>query len=430
MTESAQPRSLRIVMFVYGDVTHDSRVLREAGSLADAGHRVTVIARTADVLARTGDAERRDGFEIRTIAVPGAWRRPWRVVGLPARLVARAIDRLRPGLGAEETLAWLVIWRFAIGGWARAAAAAAPPADVFHGHDLTGLPAAVAARRRLGGLVVYDSHEIFLESGAHARRPAWIRRRIAASEQRMIAESAAVVTVNEAILAELGRRYRLPRGIAVHNCSPRWTPPPERDARLRAAMGVDPEAQVALYHGSFGSHRGLEELAAAALVTGLERLHVAYLGYGSQRSRMERLAAEPRFGGRIHILDAVLPDELPGWISGADVDVLAIQPSTVNHRLSTPNKLFEAIAAGVPVVASDFPAIRAVVDDVAGPLGELCDPSDPRAIAAAIERILDAPPDERADLRRRCLTAAHEHWNWETESARLIELYRDLGAAA
>ena len=115
----------------------------------------------------------------------------------------------------------------------------------------------------------------------------------------------------------------------------------------------------------------------------------------------------------------------------ADVDVVAIQAADQNKVLSTPNKLFESLAAGVPVVASDFPAMREIVArDPDGPLGALCDPTDPRSIAAALRSVLDVSPEARADLRARCLRAAHERWNWETEGARLAELYAELGATA
>jgi glycosyltransferase involved in cell wall biosynthesis len=233
------------------------------------------------------------------------------------------------------------------------------------------------------------------------------------------------------VIDELARRYALPTTtVAVHNCPPRWTPPDVPDGRLRGALGVGEDVPVALYHGSFGRERGFEQLGTAILEPGLERVHVAFLGYGSQRAALEALAREARFGGRLHVLDPVSPDDLLPWISGADVDVMALQPTTLNHRLSTPNKLFEAIAAGVPVVVSDFPAMRAIVlGDAAGPLGEVCDPTSPRSIAAAIQRIVEAPSEARAELRNRCLSAAHERWNWETESARLVALYRSLGGS-
>jgi glycosyltransferase involved in cell wall biosynthesis len=109
---------------------------------------------------------------------------------------------------------------------------------------------------------------------------------------------------------------------------------------------------------------------------------------------------------------------------------MAIQPDDLNSRLSSPNKLFESLAAGVPVVSSDLPVRRRIlVDDPDGPLGELCDPADPASIAAAIRRVLDVPPGERAARRARILRAAHARWNWEVEGAKLVALYDELAAS-
>jgi glycosyltransferase involved in cell wall biosynthesis len=70
-----------------------------------------------------------------------------------------------------------------------------------------------------------------------------------------------------------------------------------------------------------------------------------------------------------------------------------------------------------------------VAGDPDGPLGELCEPSDPRSIGGAIRRILDLTDGERAELGRRCRRAAVARWNWEAEASRLIELYRELEVA-
>jgi glycosyltransferase involved in cell wall biosynthesis len=118
-------------------------------------------------------------------------------------------------------------------------------------------------------------------------------------------------------------------------------------------------------------------------------------------------------------------------VASADVGVMAIQASTLNHRLSSPNKLFESIATGLPVVVSNFVEMRRIVlDDPDGPLGAVCDPADPASIAAAIRSILDLDLAARADLRARCLRAAHNRWNWETESAKLVALYASLAEEA
>jgi glycosyltransferase involved in cell wall biosynthesis len=94
--------------------------------------------------------------------------------------------------------------------------------------------------------------------------------------------------------------------------------------------------------------------------------------------------------------------------------------------LSSPNKLFEAMAAGVPVVASNLQVMSEIVR--ATGCGRVVDPNDRQAIAAACAEILDASPDAAAAWRRRALEAAHERYNWERESAELIALYDRIAA--
>jgi glycosyltransferase involved in cell wall biosynthesis len=466
------------VMFVYNDATFDSRVLREAGTLAAAGHQVTLIATQGSADAGPPEREQRDGFEIVRVAVPRVWPPWWRRLANPAFYRDRAAQlwhrstrfkspSVRGALGGlrgmiangsllalrrlwfatggqrmphelavgtgvapawpPETASWLASWRWSILGWARAAAAVAPLADVYHGHDLTGLPAARLAARRNGGRIVYDSHDIYVEAGRAATRPAWVKRLLRWLEWRWTRRSVALVSVNDAYGAVLARRLKPPRTVIVHNCPPRWEPPTTAVDHLRRAAGITLDSPVVLFHGGFGPQRGLTELAAAMFQPGLEAAHLVYLGYGSRRAEVDALVAEPRFGGRLHVLDAVAPDVLLDWITTADVDAIPFQHSTLNHFLCTPNKLFESIAAGVPVVLSDFPVMGGIVmRDPEGPLGAVCQPSDPVSIGAAIHSVLALDSAARADLRRRCLIAAHERWNWETESARLLDLYRAL----
>ena len=463
-------RALRVVMFVYNDVTRDSRVLREAATLVAAGHHVTIIGRHGPD-DREITRHERDGFDIVLVPIPHKWRtwvyryrRPWRMYGLVRR---RFLHHLRRGpagwlrsvafLGVavvvavaslvrlpfiaisggfnppkhDSTIDWLIRWRFGVLGWNRDAAAAAPTADVYHGHDLTALPAAVRARSRNGGLLVYDSHESFMDSGTNVNRSRWGKAILRWFERRQARHATALVTVNRSLGEILGARFRIKRVVVVYNTPARWEAPAERPNLLREATGLPADAPIALYHGAFFLHRGLEELAAALLEPGMERVHAVYLGYGSQEANLREMADDPRYGGRIHVLDAVAPAVLPLWVASADVGVMPIQASTLNHRLSSPNKLFESLATGLPVVVSDFLEMRRIVlEDPDGPLGAVCEPADPASVAAAIRSILDLSQVERDALRARCLRAAHERWNWETESARLVDLYDSLALEA
>lgn len=460
-------------MFVFNDCRNDARVLREAATLAGAGHTLTIMALPSDLASRKIEREERDGVEIVRVPVPRTarlviqlrrdirsgprWLRRWAVTrtraalrnlpaGLPALALVLAVGLVslpaaaiwlpfaiigrrwsaRPGGG---DLHWFVRWRWLVLGWARLAAYAAPSSGIWHGHDLTGLAAAIEARRLHGGQVVYDSHEIYVEAGAHAHRANWVRSLLERSERRWSANAAALVTVNDALAVELGHRLRPRRTVVVHNCPARWTPPAERLDHIRIATDIPAHAPIALYHGGFSLNRGMEQLAQAILEPGLERVHAVYLGYGARRTALLEMAAEPRFGGRIHVLDAVRPDELLPWVASADIGVMTFQAVSLNNRLSTPNKLFECLAAGVPVISSDFPDRRQIVlGDPAGPLGAVCQPDDVADVARAIRSILDLPADQRDALRARCLRAAHERWNWETESAKLVALYDELSA--
>lgn len=460
--------SLRVVMFVYNDVTRDSRVLREAATLVGAGHRVTIMGRHGPDEREITQHER-DGFDVVLVPIPHRWRtwvyryrRPWRMYGLVRRRFLHHLGRGPAGwvrsvafLGVailvavaslirlpfiaisggfnpprhDSTIDWLIRWRYGVLGWNRDAAAAAPRADVYHGHDLTALPAAVRAQSRHGGLLVYDSHESFMDSGTNVHRSWWGKAILRWFERRQARHATALVTVNRSLGEILGPRFGIERVLVLYNTPARWEAPAVRPDLIREATGLPADAPIALYHGAFFLHRGLEELAAAILEPGMERVHAVYLGYGSQEAALREMAEDPAYRGRIHVLEAVPPAILPFWVASADVGVMPIQASTLNHRLSSPNKLFESLATGLPVVVSDFREMRRIVlDDPDGPLGAVCDPADPASVAAAIRSILDLAPAERDALRARCLRAAHERWNWETESARLVALYDALAA--
>ena len=404
-------------MAVYADITFDSRVRREAALLAGAGHQVELVC-----LADAGiGTDLPAGVHVHSL-MPGAGRiipgvaSPLHASGRAGRLVRSA--------------RWLVGYARNLRAWGRMATDAVGEVDVWHCHDL---PALTAIAPRLKGRIpyVFDSHEIFLEAGTAARLPGPARKALRKYERRLIAGAVALVTVNGALANILGHRYHPRRTLVVHNCPARWQPPADLPDRLRPAAGLAQGVPVVLYHGVISSGRGIVQLLEALQEPGLERAHFIAMGPGEARAEFEALLAEPRWGGRAHLLPPVPPSDLLLWVASADVGGAVIQATTHNHLNSTPNKLFECLAAGVPVVASDFPAMRPIVmDNPDGPLGTVADPASPRSIAAALRSLLDATPEEVATLRARCRRAATERWNWEVESAKLVRLYDDLAAGA
>jgi glycosyltransferase involved in cell wall biosynthesis len=417
-------------MFVRNDVTVDARVLKEAATLHGAGHAVTIVGIPRSGTPHQVERVAQGGSEIVRVPLP-RWRRWWRWLRAPSRVWTMIRSRsLHARAGARmDGLDWLAMWRFGTLGWARDAARIAGAADIYHGHDLTGLPAAVLARRRHnpGARLVYDSHELYIDSAATVGRPGWAVDWLRRREVDWAGEADALVTVSDGYAEHLRPRLGIDRVVVVHNCPPRPTEPAERTNLIRDALGLPAGTRVVLYTGGLRAGRGVEELALAMLEPGLEHAHLAFLGFGPLAADVEALGADPRFGGRIHLLPPVAPTDVVRWVSSADVAGMAIQPTNRSYELSTPNKLFEALAAGVPVAGSDFPGFRSIVaDNAEGPLGRLFDPTSPASIGAAIRSILDLPPAEYAAMAERARRAAIDRWNWETESARLVELYRDL----
>ncbi len=415
---------LRIGMVVYGDLTHDSRVQREAGSLAGAGHSVTIYC-------LAGAVDRLPGLDPRVSVVI----EPVRAGGVgpgDANSLARSAGtgRLRRTF---DRLGWLLGYARSLRSWGRRVARLAGQVDVWHAHDLAGLVAISAAigpgSDQISPALVYDVHDLFVETGSAVRLPGPIRRLLRRYERHLVRRVDLVVAVNRELARVFAARCDPRTIIVVHNCPPVWAPEtPARDL-IREAAGIAPGTPLALYHGLLGGNRGIERMCESILEPGLERAHLALLGYGPMREPLADLAAQARFGGRIHLLDAVPPTELLAWVASADVGLLPMPRTTLNLFLSTPNKLFECLAAGVPVVVSDFPAVREiVVDDPLGPLGSTCDPSQVAEIGAATRSLLELAPLAMADLRARCARAARERWNWEAESAGLVAAYARLAA--
>ena len=404
-----RPRSRGVAMFVYGDAVNDSRVIREADALRASGRDVLVVAHPAD-----GHPSMEND-------------RGWRLV--------RVGDRrsLRPGASVpRRTLVdrarWLAGYRRGLQEWTAAAAtagvewAAARSTMAWHGHDLTGLLAASQARdRRPGGRVVYDSHELFLEAGAVARLPGPARTIVARLERRHARAADAVITVNQGIADELARRYEIPVPGVVMNCPVvEATAPEHATSPLRKTLDLG-DRPVMLHHGGLSGGRGIEQTIDA-----LDHLPpdvaLVVLGNGELVPQIQSLAAK-RFSGRLHHHPAVPMEELPSWVAGADVGVIAFQPVERNNLLATPNKLFECMSVGVPVVVSDFPEMRRIVDEAG--VGAVCDPSSPESIADAVRTVLAG---ERSAWRDACRAAALDRYSWQRQSEVLLGVYDRIGA--
>jgi glycosyltransferase involved in cell wall biosynthesis len=120
-------------------------------------------------------------------------------------------------------------------------------------------------------------------------------------------------------------------------------------------------------------------------------------------------------------------DKLPSYTASAQVGLLFYRNTCRNNYYCAPNKLYEYMMMGLPVITCNYPGLVEFVEGQG--IGICVDPEDPKAIAAAINRI--AGDDAlRKGMRERCLRLARERWNWECEFPRLEAAYAALLPAA
>ena len=435
-------RSLHVTLVVANTFQFDSRQLRTAATLAADGHQVRILAWSGPDLPT--DEELPGGLRLTRIALDRRISSALRPLPMSLRrLVCRALaldpdalllppdaptgaDRLRHPL--RRLLEVLANAR-RVGPWADAVVAAAPETDVFHAKALITLPVVREAAHRLMGRFVYDVADYHTEAARLARMPGPVRELVRKRERGWARDAAGILAVSQPIADLVQERWGVAPPVILMNCPPAWRPEiPGLVASdlVRTTAAIPAERPVILYQGGYSVDRGIEELVAALAEPPLRSIGAVavFMGFGRLEAWLrERAAADPE---HLVVLPPVPPDELLPWTASADVTFVGQPPRTLNQRYNLPNKLFESLMAGVPVVVSAAnEQCRLVSTERAGACADI---DSPRSIAEALGAILSAPESERQALREHCRTIALERYSWERNVAGLTGLYRDIAA--
>jgi glycosyltransferase involved in cell wall biosynthesis len=363
------------------DVRNDHRIVKEMETLIAAGHEVHAVG-----IARDG-FPRREVF--RGIRIRRVRAKPWptrkaRFAEYAARAVIEAL-RIRP--------------------------------DVVQANDLdTLLPAWIAARLLRAGLV-YDSHELYLETEHLLGRP----RELAiwgAIERRLAPNADAVITVAPTIARELEARYGIAHVHLLRNL-PRY----DSGSEVRELLpDRSPERPLLLHQGFLQIGRGLVPMVEALRF--LPEARLVFLGEGPEEPALRDVAERAGVAPRVVFHAPVPLGELLAHTRSADLGLVLYEGRGLNYRYALPNKLFEYIMAGVPVLASDLPEMRAIIAPRG--IGRLITDTTPEGIALAARGMLE-DREGLAAIRARCREAARELC-WEHQEEVLVGIYRDLSA--
>jgi glycosyltransferase involved in cell wall biosynthesis len=175
--------------------------------------------------------------------------------------------------------------------------------------------------------------------------------------------------------------------------------------------------------GQISWFRGIEqEIRAMKFLRGCNLVIFGMSGESSYLDELRALSIKEKVWDRVHFFPAVPFKEMLSYAMSADIGFVLHQNIGLNYYYVCPNKMFECMAAGLPIVGSNFPEVRQFVNKYK--VGVTCDPSDPESISEAVERLL-SKPSRLEEMKQNALEAA-KILNWEVESMKLVKLYEGL----
>lgn len=371
---------LRIVHMTSVHPWHDTRIfVKMCRSLAEAGHEVHLVAPMDTGLHGTT----RD--RVRLHAVP-----------LPSSRLQRMRRTVREVIELAESL----------------------KGDVYHLHDPEFLRVASAFQERVDRPVIYDAHEDVRLAVLDRKWLPWGTRRIVSwwvgqTEDRVVRHLSGVIAATPAI----AERFRSHPFLAVVQNYPIIG-----ELAPTAGEAAPAERSLFAYVGGISEERGIRVVIDALGSTGSDiRLGLAGLW---ESSGLERQMQNGPGWAQVENLGYLSREELGQFLSSAVAGVVLFQ-SLANHIRSQPNKLFEYMSAGLPVVASDFPLWRSIVEE--NRCGLVVDPSDPGKVAEALRWVVDHP-DEARSMGSQGQEAVSSKYNWGREFPKLVELYRAVSS--
>ena len=399
---------MNICMHVLSPARTNIRCIRAAKALAESGLLITLVDIEHDhELADVKDGSTKFAFLSHDQDIDNICMKH---IMLP-KSFARYYDPI-------HTLPWLLFKLVRI--FCAVTAVIRIPADVYHASDLTALPACYIAARLHRKPLVFETYEMPLALPQVTR---WHILHACATRllKVMMPRCTAVISPSPPITHELQRLYNAHSGVVIRNIPP-YQPPLKSD-RLRHHLALEPQARIALYQGDLRHDRGLDMLVRAAHFLDPNNV-IVLMGKGESHATLQALIAQEGVERQVKLLPAVPYAELLTWTASADLGLIIFPPdSTPNLKMCLPNKLFEYLMAGVPVLSSPLEAVVEIVDIFQ--VGKVVSSLDPRDIAQAMNSIL-ADQGALARFSANALAASKHELCWEIESQRLIQLYQSI----
>jgi glycosyltransferase involved in cell wall biosynthesis len=393
----------RIAVLVSNPCTGDARVLKMARAAAQAGHQVHVFATSG---ANVSPLEYSQGVNFHRLE----WRPS---ASLQAMWWSRLLRRVSRKLsnGAIKRVTPFVKYALFRRIFSEHVARIRP--EIVHAHDLICLPAAYAAARACGAALVYDAHE--LETHRNPPLPFLQKRVVSHVERKYARKAGAVITVGRLVCQELSAHIGRNDVNVLFN-SPGLDPSPRN---IRTDLRLHDETPLLLYVGKVTDGRGVGDIIT--LLPRMPGVMFATVGPCDTRTRnkLEAQAEVLGVASRFRILPPVPFEQVVGYIRGADLGLISVEPVTLSYRYCMPNKLFELSFANVPIIANKLDEIEMYLGEFGN--GMVTDFDDKAALPYTIYRMLQSKQQYMLNEEKSALM--HEKYSWNVQASKLLSIY-------
>lgn len=269
--------------------------------------------------------------------------------------------------------------------------------DYCLANDLPVLLPGIRIARKLESKLIYDSHEIFnetlnqvfpkdstpLKKGIFKVLLYLMRMLGTRFEKQAFKQVDTSITVNDALADHFANRYEVARPKVVRNVIDSTAVHYKEAFDLSSVLKIDREARVAIYQGVLNAGRGLELLVEAMKYVDAQT-HLLIVGDGYLGAQLKKQARAFKLEDRIHFTGRVPYEQLMDYTRAADFGICLLEPFNLSKYLALPNKIFEYALANIPVLVSDGPECKKIVDQYeVGAFTGL----EPKSIAEAINTL-------------------------------------------
>jgi glycosyltransferase involved in cell wall biosynthesis len=287
--------------------------------------------------------------------------------------------------------------------------------DIIHANDLKGLIIAALIKRRIHSKVkiIYDAHEYETETNGLNGVQKKIYQYF---EKRYIQDVYRMITVSDTIAKEYVNLYGIEKPTVLLNV-PRFTFDQNRKYDLfRERFKIRSDQRIFLYQGYLIPGRGVEILLESFSQLEKDGDVIIFMGKGS----LTDLIKKYHNSGKIYYHEFVDPKEYQNFTASADVGISFIEDISLSDRYCLPNKLFEYIFCGLPVICSNLPEMRKLVEDLS--IGIVAKENSISGFRKAIEELNSLG----LDFFKQNLPKASSIYSWSNQENRLINLYNEL----